>query len=284
MKQFHHGFYRLLAIIVSCLILSEAVLASNDPTDSPPERLKFGIAPFMSPMALLKRMAPLRDYLSDSLGVEIVIETTTDANEFNKRTLRSQYDFVLTNPTFSLMALNKGEFQIVAAQKKKLSGHFVVLDSSNIQEITDLAGKRIGCPPKVGFMGQLIAPYLRNHIFTDGNMPEIKYFHSHNDAISALRLGETEATLIVGFMYKHLQSKGIPIRGVHRTEQYPGMTILAGTNVAPELIKKLRMSLYDLDQNETGRQVLKKISMSGYEELNIRELEKVRPYVPSNIE
>lgn len=176
--------------------------------------------------------------------------------------------------------MDQGGFEIVATQKKKLSGHFVVLENSDIQNISQLAGKRIGAPPKVGFMGQLIEPYLSQKIFTDGNMPEIKYFHSHNDAISALRLGETEATLIVSFMEKHLRARGLPIRTIHRTEVYPGMTILAGQKMSLELVERLRKSLYALDQDKEGKKVLKKISMSGYQELDKKELEKVRPYLP----
>ena len=42
--------------------------------------------------------------------------------DFSKRTLNGRYDIVLTNPTFSLMAMDKGGFQIIASQKKKLSG------------------------------------------------------------------------------------------------------------------------------------------------------------------
>ena len=112
-------------------------------------------------------------------------------------------------------------------------------------------------------------------------MPEIKYFHSHNDAISALRLGKTDATLIVSFMEKHLRKNGLPIKTIFRTEAYPGMTILAKQKMAPELVNNLRTSLYALDQDDKGISVLKKISMTGYQELNIKELEKVRPYLSS---
>jgi len=153
MMWFCQSFLRLLAIVISCVLLSESVFANDDVDNSSPDHLIFGVAPFMSPMALMKRMAPLRDYLSDSLGVKVLIETTIDAKDFSRRTLDGRYDFVLTNPTFSLMAIDRGEFQIVATQKKKLAGHFVVLESSGIQNIKELTGKRIGAPPKSRLYG-----------------------------------------------------------------------------------------------------------------------------------
>ena len=269
----------LLLLIALNFYPVESVLAESDNTQ---KRLVFGIAPFMSPIALVKRMAPLRDYLSNSLGVPVLIETTTDAREFSRRTLAGKYDFVLTNPTFSLMAMDQGNFQIIASQKKKLTGHFVVMQNSHISDIKHLKNKRVGCPPKVGFMGQLISPYLSNNIFKAEEMPEITYFHSHNDAISSLRLGNIDATLIVSFMEKHLLSKNVPIRTIHKTADYPGMTIVADNKLQPKLIKKLRQSLFQLDNTAAGKKVLGQISMSGYQPIDIEELETVRPYIPES--
>lgn len=270
----------LALFLLISLPLASTAAAEVTTNNTPNERLVFGIAPFMSPLALVKRMAPLRDYLSQEMGVEVVIETTNDATEFGKRSLSGKYDFVLTNPTFSLMALDQGGFQIVASQKKKLTGHFVVLEDSKINHIDDLKGLQVGCPPKVGFMGQLISPYLKSNFFSEKEMPRITYFHSHKDAISALRLKNIDATLIVNFMEKHLIAKNIPIRTIHKTDKYPGMTIIASNTLSSELFNRLKDSLFKIDQTDSGRQILKQISMSGYESLDKNELEKIRPYLP----
>ena len=280
MKSVQTIFIHTLSVVICCLLFSTTASAHDENHDHPEGSLIFGIAPFMSPLALMKRMAPLRNYLSQQLGVDVLIETSTDATEFGKRTLDGHYDIVLTNPTFSLMAVDKGGFQIVATQKKKMSGHFIVLNDSPIQSIQDLGGKLVGAPPRVGFMGQLIEPYLETIIYANEKMPRIKYFNSHNDAIAALRLGKTDASLIVSFMEKHLLKKGHPIRTIHRTQGYPGMTILANQALEPDLLEKMRVAMFSLDQNEQGRQLLKKISMPGFEELRIDGLETVRPYLP----
>lgn len=261
------------------MLLNHSVLAAENSTPAN-DKLIFGIAPFMSPLALIKRMAPLRNYLTQTLGTDVIIETATDAREFAKRTLNGRYDFVLTNPTFSLMAMDTGHFQIVASQKNKLSGYFIALKDSPFNSINDLDGTKVGAPPEVGFMGQLIAPYLKSIDFAV-TQPEIIYFNSHNAAVAALRIGDTDATLIVSFMEKHLRKKGLDFKILHKTDEFPGMTILAQQNLTPQMTKKLQLSLFELDSNEQGKQVLSKISMSGYQELDIKELEKVRPYLPA---
>ena len=281
MSHEHSYPIRVWAVIVLGLLI---VLTgnANAKEEYRQHHLVFGIAPFMSPLALAKRMAPLRAYLSSTLGHKVVIETTTDADEFARRTNSMRYDFVLTNPSFALMALDTGNFSIVGSQKKKLAGHFVVMETSPIQTINELGGKRIGTPPEAGFMGQLVKPYLATIDFNNEKFPEITHFHSHNDAISALRLGKSDASLIVSFMEKHLISKGLKIRTIHKTEGFPGMTVLAKNTMDPELFNKLQQSLYTLDQSDKGKQVLKKITMSGYQSLQQDELESVRPYLPKN--
>ena len=104
--------YWLFVISLTVAVLSQSVHASAPEKSQTPvseNELVFGIAPFMSPLALLKRMAPLRDYLSKILGRPVRIETATDASEFTKRTLEGRYHFVLTNPTFSLLTEEKGD-------------------------------------------------------------------------------------------------------------------------------------------------------------------------------
>lgn len=279
MKLTDNFIVYLVSMLFAGVILTAPVCADDFSTPSN-KPLVFGIAPFMSPMALLNRMAPFRDYISRALEREVLIETATDAKEFAKRTLKGRYDFVLTNPTFSLMAMDNGGFEIIATQKKKLSGIFITLENSDVQVVEDLAGKKVGAPPKVGFLGQLIEPYLKNFNFSAEQMPVIKYFNSHNAAVSALRLGDTDATLVVSFMEKHLRQKGLAFKVIHRTDEFPGMTILARQSLGPVFVKRLRYALYDIDKHDKGKKVLSKISMSGYQQLDMMELEKIRPYLP----
>lgn len=278
MKLFDNQGSYTFALLIVCMLVNTS--AAAEARNSPDKPLVFGIAPFMSPMALINRMAPLRDYIAKALNMEVVIETTTDAREFAQRTLNGRYDFVLTNPTFSLMAMDSGQFLIIATQKKKLSGYFIVLENSDIHTIEGLAGNKVGAPPKVGFMGQLIEPYLQQFNFTPEKFPLVQHFNSHNAAVSALRLGDTDATLIVSFMEKHLRKKGLTFKIIHRTQEFPGMTILARHDMRPDMAKKLRYSLLNMDKHEKGKNVLSKISMPGYQKLDMTELEKVRPFIP----
>lgn len=267
----------MIAVLVSLFGIT-ATRAEDSPAP-----LVFGIAPFMSPMALVKRMAPLRDYLSEALGVEVIIETSNDAEEFVKRTLAGRYHFVLTNPVFSLRAMDQGDFQLLASQHRLMAGYFVVMEDSPIREVHDLAGRLVGAPPKVGFLGQLIMPLLESMHFPRSNMPRVKYFHSHNDAVAALRLGETDASFIVSFMEPHLLARGIPIRTIYRSRAYPGLSVLAHKRMSRQHTDRLQESLISMHRNIQGKRVLQTMSMPAFRSIEKDELESVRPYLAKQI-
>jgi len=269
--------------IVTALLLSITsltALADTPSGENNQDRILFGIAPFMSPLALAKRMAPLRIYLNDELERNVSIETTTNAAAFAQNTLSGRYDFVMTNPTFALMALNQGNHKLLAAQKRSLSGVMVVLENSPVTTLEQLAGKNIGAPPQIGFLGQMIKPYLLSKGLSGEKAANITNYHSHNDSISALRLKKVDAAFIASFMQTHLIEKGLKIRVIDKTEDFPGLCILSSSRVPDSLNKSLKKALLGLDKTAENKKILEKISMPPFRDINAGELDIVKTYMP----
>lgn len=242
--------------------------------------LSFGVAPFMSPLALLKRLAPLRQYLSDTISHEVVIETAPDAKEFARRSVEGNYDIILTNPTFATMVVDAGQYRLLLTQEKSLSGVLVVMENSAINSVDDLAGKTIGTPPRVGFLGQLAKPYIHDIGLKGDRAAVLKPFHSHNDSTAALRIGKIDASFIAGFMKQHLIDKGMKIREISRSPTFPGLTLLAHNRLASPVMDNIQGALLRLGESEVGQKLLKKISMSRFRTIEPAELDVVRPYLP----
>ena len=174
-------------ILFALLILINLPIVSLAETEIVQEEtIVFGVAPFMSPLALVKRMSPLRDYLSQILGRPVVIETASHAGEFLQRSINGRYDYILTNPGFALKTYDSGKFLLLVTQKSKLKGQIVVMHESGIMKVNDLVGKTVGSPPKIGFLGQVIAPFVAGLGLIDENAIDIVYFHSHKDSVLAL--------------------------------------------------------------------------------------------------
>ena len=275
----------LHSTLVSLLICSTCATANTENhTINAGQPLILGVAPFMSPLALSKRMAPLRNYLTKRLNRQVIFETTIDAREYAKRSLEGRYDLLLTNPTFALVVLNKGNYALQLSQVRPLSGMLIVMKDSPITTIEQLAGKKIGAPPKIGFLGQLAEPYFKSQGLNNEKAATIINFHSHNDAVSALRLKTTDATFIASFMKTHLVKKGMQIRTIVSTADFPGLCILTNNRVPTIVSNTLNIALLELGQSDEGKALLKKISMPAFRTIEEQELDIVKPYLPTLVE
>lgn len=215
--------------------------------------LIFGVAPFMSPVALVKRLSPLRDYLSKTLNHTVHIETTKSAKENIQTTLSRHHDLVLTSPTFALELVDSGMYDLQLTQTRPLSGLLVVLDNSPVKNVSELAGKKIGSPPANGFLGILSHKYLESLGLKDKKAVRVEHFYSHNDAISALRLGNVDASFIASFMKKHLAKQKLKVRILARSDDYPGLSILTSRNLKNDLATRITDALLKLDKTKEGK-------------------------------
>ncbi|MBF0266445.1 MAG: phosphate/phosphite/phosphonate ABC transporter substrate-binding protein [Gammaproteobacteria bacterium] len=267
-----------LALIFIAFMFCISSLSSASENNN--KTIRLGVAPFMTPMALIKRLRPLRDYLSEQLGMTVNIITARSGKEFMKRTLKGNYDFVFTNPFFALKALDTKQFDLIASQKKKITGHFVTLEDSSINSLKDLAGKKIGAPDKAGLLGKLINPFIKHSGFNKDNYPQVIHYDSHNSGVSALKIGDVDASLIVSFMTNHLREKGLKIKIIHKTEELPGMSIIVKKNsLDKKIVDSMKKAILRISNSPEGKSILKKIKMPAFKEANALELEPVRKYM-----
>lgn len=266
--------------LLCLLLLPGSARALNDKAGSENyDTIVIGVAPFMSPLALVKRFAPLRVYLTELLGKRVVIETATLASDFLERSLKGRYDFILTSPTFALKAKESGKYKVLLVQKNKLMGRIVVLNESPIRKLSDLNGKLLGAPPKIGFLGQIVEPYLKKSAHPDKHSIKVIHFRNHIDSILALRDRGIDASFITGFMQQHFVDKGINVREIARTEEYPGLTFMSLISRQEKTSEKVKNALIELDQNKKGKWLLKDISLSPFRVMEPDELEQVREYI-----
>jgi phosphonate transport system substrate-binding protein len=91
------------------LVLSIALPAYNansgEPANDEEEALTLGYFPLISTVALFKRFAPLRDYLAESLGRPVILQTAKDFSTFLERSDDRAYDILVTAPHFAVRAV-----------------------------------------------------------------------------------------------------------------------------------------------------------------------------------
>lgn len=282
MVQGVNGWRRCwMALLSSFLCVSLAFGAASESSPSPASDTRpliLGILPFISPIALFKRYAPLRDYLTQQTGRPVLLETARNYPEFVRRTAKRRYDIVVTAPHFVISALRDGAYKLQATYTQRLSAVILVSAHGDIRDPAELAGLHVATPPRQAIV-TLIGSDLIEHATRSGAAPEFRAYQSHNAAYSAVAAGEVSAAVVtVSVVDPHTLAKD-GLRELTRSESFPAMGILMASDLSPTLREQLTAALVGMTDNAAGRSALERISWSGCRRAGDHDFEAMRPYV-----
>jgi len=265
------SFLILCAVVVTSL--STSTFADINQKKQKDE-LVFGILPFLSPVALLKRFSPLKEYLEKTTGKKIVIESAPSFPEYVKRTLNHEYDLVYTAPHFVPMTLEDNHYQLLAASNN-ISSHIIVKKDSKIKSLEQLAGKRIAHGPDQAFL-VIIGKYLLKERGLTGDKAPIFVAHKrHNAALRASASGDADAAIVGTFHLKLAADNGL--KAIDETPRYPGVGILASREIPQSLQNDIAKAFIDIKKSAEGRETLKKIRFPGFQKAMPTNYESVKP-------
>lgn len=267
---------KISTVLFIALSLILPIPSTAQPVSNEGKPLILGVLPFRSPVALLKRFSPLRDYLQQKLGVPVIMETASNFDEFVIRTDARRYDFVLTAPHFTLLALDSGKYDVQATYIKPLAAGISVRRDSNIRYLSQLEGKIISTPPEIAIITIAGKSYLKNHLKSQAQY--IKY-ESHNASLDAMLAGNSVAAIASLNPTRQYIQRDIPLRIIATTPPLPGMGLLAAKDLNSDLIVKYKNALINMKTDPDGKTALKKMGYSGYRATSKQEFESTRNFL-----
>lgn len=274
---------RCSVVLTVLLLLSSNIAMASANTATTKHTLRMGVFPIVSSIALFKRFAPLKDYIEKQIGREIKLETARDFPTFVRRTADKHYDIVITAPHFSVLAADSGDYRIVARPKRDLVSLIVVEKNSSINELSQLAGKRVATPPSPALTTRSSKDYLADKLGLKGrNAPKYQAHKSHNAAYQSTLVNNTDAAIVSINAVNKALDKGIPLRIIGKIPALPAMATLVSAQQPDPLALKVEEALVGMEASEEGRAVLKKVGFPGYQSARLVDYEPVRPYRPAN--
>ncbi|HHC72779.1 MAG TPA: phosphate/phosphite/phosphonate ABC transporter substrate-binding protein [Thiotrichales bacterium] len=265
---------RILVVSLLLIFSAQAVRADGRGEEDP---LLFGFFPIISTVALFKRFAPLRDYLSAELGREVRLETAPDFPTFVRRTADRRYDILVTAPHFALLAADSGLYRIRASLEKDLFGYVVVHEQSPVHTVEELSGKVVATPPAKAIITMSGRRFLLDSV--RGIPPHFQPFKSHNAAYEAVLSGQAYGAIVSVNAVNKALAQGKPLRVVSRTPSLPNMATLVATDRDAALGERLQRALVEMGASERGRAVLRQIHFPGYRPASAADYEPVRPFL-----
>lgn len=269
------AYHPRLLVLISALF--PLMFVTNSLAEKP-KPLVFGLLPSESASSKFRRYTPLRIYLSEKLGREVILETARDFKTFIKRTADRQYDFLETAPHFILPAVEKGNYQVITTINKPLTAQLVVRNDSKIKTINDINKLVIATPSKKAIITKIGKEALKKALGDRAAGLSYVEYATHNAAYEAVVNNNADVAVISVNVYKKALKYTVPIHSIGESEPIPNMSILVATDLNPKFASQLQQTLVEMKQNESGQQVLRIMAYPGYRKTTIEEFEVLQKY------
>lgn len=254
-------------LFTTALLLLFATPTFSDTSQQRPAYLTFGFLPILSPERLVKRFAPLSDYLSRETGIEIRMVTAPDFLTFVHRTQDEQrYDILFTAPhLYYLARAKRGYHAIVRVDRPGMQAVIVAPHRSNIYSVQDLRSKRLATTDPLALATALV----REHLGAAGIDPDrdltLVATPSHNASLLSTYRGVTDAAALILPLFRRANPEiRESMRIVATTRMVPHMPIAVAPWIDPAITKRIAKALIELDESEDGRALLSHLDWPGF--------------------
>jgi phosphonate transport system substrate-binding protein len=208
-------------------VISNAVLAA------PPQALRIGLLPHLSPKLLLETYRPLIDYLEQQLGQPVIVNTAPSFAVYSERAASGRYDIYLTAPHFAALAAQRDGHHTLARFARQLHGVIVVARDAPFSDLADLRGKTIATPDRLAVITLLGESTLAGSAeLTPDRDLEMSRTPSHDSALLAVAEGRADAAVAGVSAYDKMGAEvRARLRVIAETATIPHMMIMASPSV-----------------------------------------------------
>lgn len=265
---------RTVGLLLLCIIpLSSFAVEKKE--------LLFGSVAMDIPAVMHKRLTPLTDYLSHTLGQPVTLKLSPNMKSAIKNTADGSVDLAYLTPVAYLKAHAAGNARLIVKTVTKGKGSFqlmiVVRKDSPIRSVEELAGKTFAFGDK--------AALLQRAVVVGAGMPlekfsEYKFIGHYDNIVRAVANGDFDAGILKDTMAFKWRGKGIRI--LYSSPDLPPYNITASKNIDDRMLAKLRKAFLALDGNNPKHlPIIKAVDKkyNGFSETSDAEYDVVRKLI-----
>ncbi len=285
------GFLLLLAFILVNFGLNKFT-SGTDVNEEEITVLRMGLIPADDADEMLRNYEPVKEYLSEKLGIPVEIQVTSDYTAAIEAMRAKHIDMAWFGPFSYVIAANVANAEAIVNGVKESTGSatykslIIVNADSGIETLEDLKGKTFAFVDPASTSGNLIPRkmLLENEIDPDNDFSTSYYAGTHNAVQYAIANGKVDAGASGDNVYARMIKEGEIDPEVniilHESEPIPGSPIVVRGDLPAELKQKIQTILVEMDQQTIhkvdgwgGISNYQKVSDSDYDV--IRETAKI---------
>ena len=246
----------------------------NPPYRPDSSRLRFAVAPVLSPQATLENYTALASYLGERLGRPVELVQGRSYAEINA--LVRSGDVALALVCSGGYTVGRRDFGMealvvpVVNGEKTYRSYLIVPSGSPVASWNDLRQRSFAFTDPLSNSGRLVPLYV---LLQMGEIPErfFKNFiftYSHDKSIEAVASGLVDAAAVDSLVYDYLVRREPSIaantRVVWRSPPYGINPLVVHPAMAPALRLQLETILVGMDQDRQGQEVLRILGVDAF--------------------
>lgn len=250
------------------------------PARAQPEPLTVGIVPYLTPNVLIGLFQPLRRHLENELGRPVELYTAPDVRSFVRRTLKPDFDLVVTAAHFARLAQIEAGYRPLVRFSGPLHATVIVAKDSSVRELKDLRGRRIAVTDRALLVNISAFKALAEAGIGEKDISPVSV-NTQNTATLKVAGGDADAAIIAHFALNQVppeQRSGI--RPLFRSDALPNVTLLAKPTLAAPEIDRLRRTLLRLESTPEGARFLQQSGFQGIEAADEAYAGKLDAFLP----
>jgi len=228
-----------------------------------PKQLTLGFMPYLASQQLLKKYQPLADYLSNELGIDVVISVAKDYQTHLDLTGNDALDISFLGGSPYVYVTDKyGPKPLLARYEFDGVPHFrsVIYTSNNntgINKLSDLKGKKIVFGSKQSTLSTQVPYFMLMNEGLIGSATKIDFLNNQENVLIGVLLGEYDAGAAAEEVYRENESKGLKVLAY--SPYLSTHVFVTSSKMDKHLQGKIRKALLKLKEAPGGEAVLKSI-------------------------
>ena len=236
--------------------------------------LAFGVLNQQSPALTAERWNPVLHYASTVSGVPLQLKMGRTVQDTDAMMARGEFDFVFTNHNFQSEFDGLG-FKVIARWAgEPIRAVIAVPADSPIQNLRQLAGKRVSFPSNEAFVAYAVP--LVAHKRAGVRVEEV-FGGNQEGTLAQLKARRVEAGAVNSrFLGQYAEREHVQFREIYVSEGFPDLAVIAHPRVPAATVERVRRALLGMSRDPAAAPVLTLAKSKGFEPAVDRDYDGVR--------
>ena len=251
----------LLFIVIAVLVIWQITKAPSEKEENKVEVLKMGLIPADDAQEMLREYEPVRQYLSDKLGIPVEIQVTSDYTAAIEAMRYKHIDMAWFGPFSYVIASNVAGAEAIVNGIRRSDGKsdyhsiIVVRADSGIESFEDLKGKKFAFVDPSSTSGNLVPRkmLIENGIDPDNDFSTMYYAGTHNAVEYAVANGKVDAGADSDNSYNRMVKEGEIDPEVNKilytSGPIQGSPIAVRSDLPVEIKQAIQNALIEMDED-----------------------------------